>query len=96
MSDLVALPTDELMKLKSELEIARGLALEEIAASTRDCYRRDGRLFAVWCATRTCRRTGHGRHHHRLLAYLVDTSNRPATINRRLAAVACMHASLGG
>jgi len=31
-----------------------------------------------------------------ITAYLPTWSIRPATISRRLAAVACMHASLGG
>jgi hypothetical protein len=47
MSDLITLPAGELSTLDLELETARGLALEEIAASTRDCYRPDGRLFAT-------------------------------------------------
>ena len=57
MSSPVSLPiasNGELIAIDSELEAARGLALEEIAASTRDCYRRDGRLFASGARRGTC------------------------------------------
>jgi hypothetical protein len=50
MSDLVTLPGE--LVGRPELETARGLALEEIAASTLDGYRHDGHLFATWCAAR--------------------------------------------
>jgi site-specific recombinase XerD len=96
MSDLITLPSGELATLDSELETARGLALEEIAASTRDCYRRDGRLFAAWCAARNLPPVpATAATLAAYLAHLVDSGVRPATISRRLAAIAYMHRIAG-
>jgi site-specific recombinase XerD len=95
--DLITLPPPgALATLECELETARGLALEEIAASTRDCYRRDGRLFAGWCATRNLAPVpAPAATLAAYVAHLVDTEIRPATISRRLAAIAYMHRIAG-
>ena len=46
------MPSGELVSIETDLDLAKELVKEELAASTREGYGRDFRQFSRWCAAR--------------------------------------------
>lgn len=81
--------------LSDALAAARGYAERSLSESTRRSYARDLAAFRTWCTAR--RATALPAEPQTLAAYLADLAltDRPATIGRKLAAIAVAHRDAG-
>ena len=81
--------------LAEALAAARGYAERSLSESTRRGYARDLAAFRAWCTAR--RVTALPAEPQTLAAYLADLAqtDRPATIGRKLAAIAVAHRDAG-
>jgi len=94
-----ALPVPTAISLPAELataaEKAKAYADAALAANTRRAYAGDWRAFAAWCAARALESLPAAPE--TVALYLADQADRlkPATLERRLAAIAKAHAAAG-
>ena len=83
--------------IADDLDLARTLVREELAASTRAGYQRDVRLFAAWCDSRgVCPMPASPAVVAVYIAHLTRAGTiRAGTLSRRLAALAWAHKIAG-
>jgi site-specific recombinase XerD len=90
-------PPVELVSIETDLDLAKELVKEELAASTREGYGRDFKQFSRWCTDRNVSpMPATPAVVAAYVAFLVRESRlRGATLSRRIAAIAWAHKIAG-